>query len=141
MVKLFKEWHGPAICGALLLVYLVYAKWSVLDFRKHAVRVKGQVKKVFPHRHFTSYFLEYDYSGTPKVAEYCGAPLLREFSVGDHIEVMIDGRNPPNVAMPGEFHNAPGARSGDCELPGESVVSFIDVVYAAAAIYLIAVYR
>lgn len=138
MLDLVKAWHVDALFGALMLVYIAYAKVSAYRFRKRAVLVKGVVLKVFPHSRFTSYFVSYAHDGSTRVAEYCGAPLIREYKVGATLEILIDGSAPPDVPLPGEWHNAPGAHSGNCSLPGAMLFTPWDFVYVLASVYLVA---
>jgi len=138
MLEIFKRWHLDLAIAALVLIQLMFGKWAEWRFRKRAVRVKGEVLKTFPHRHFTSYFVRYEYREVSRVAEYCGLPLVREFRPGDAIELLVDGSAPPNVPVPEDWHNAPGAHTGNSRRPDSPFVSFMDFVYVGVAVYLIA---
>ena len=141
MHDVFKRWNLDLIFAVIVLVYVVFGKWAELRFRRRAVLVKGEVLKVFPHRHVTSYFVRYEFDGLSRTAEYCGAPLLREFSPGDAIELLIDGSAPPDTPAPDRWHNAPGAHSGNARRPGAPLVSLFDFIYVGVALYLIATHN
>ena len=129
--------HIDVAIGAAALLYVVYCKVSAISFRRRAVAVDGVVLKSFPHTHFTSYFVSYSYQDKQRVAEYCGLPLVTEYRVGQTIRVLIDGTDPPDMAVPETVHNAPGAHSGTCFLEGRSLFSLWDIVIVAGAIGLI----
>jgi hypothetical protein len=131
--------HLDAVLGIVLLGYLTFAKWSELRSRRHAVSLPATIVKVFPHRHFTSYFLSYTFEGVARTAEYCGPPLASKGQPGDPLVILIDPRNTPDVPIPDELHNAPGGGvgGGTCSLPETSVITWLDALYAAAAIALI----
>ncbi len=126
--------------GAAVLCYVVYAKMSEHRFRRASIRVQGKVLKVFPHRHSTSYFLSYELDGVIRAAEYCGAPMRREFEPGDVAEILIDPRDPPDSKVPEGSHNAPGRGigAGNCALEDSPLFGLWDGVYVVASIALIA---
>jgi hypothetical protein len=129
--------HIDVAIAAAALLYAVYGKVSAVRFRRRAVAVDGVVLKSFPHAHFTSYFVSYSYQGKQRVAEYCGLPLITEYRIGQTIRILIDGTEPPDMAVSETTHNAPGAHSGTCTLEGKSLFSLWDIVFVAGAIGLL----
>ena len=124
------------IAGGIVLVCFVLAKIDAIRFRKRAVEVSGEVLKIFSHRQHTSYFIRYLYDGSTRVAEYAGPPLVRELKVGERIQILIDGKAPPDVPVPESFHNAK-TQTGNCRLPGQPLISLWDVLIVGICVYLI----
>ena len=132
------RFHLDALLGAALLGFLAYSKWAELTARRGAVRVRGEVVKVFGHRHATSYFIRYAWQGSQRSAEWRGPPLQTRFQPGDALEIRVDP-SLPDVEIPAESHNAPnaGMGSGSCSLADEPLWSWWDVLYAVAGVALI----
>lgn len=132
------RYHLDALLGAVLLLFLAYSKYSEITARRRAVRVTGQVIKVFGHRHATSYFLRYTWQNAERTTEWRGAPMRQRFSPGDSVDILVDP-SAADVPIPEETHNAPNAAmgSGTCSLADEPLWSWWDLAYAAAGIALI----
>jgi hypothetical protein len=129
--------HLDAVLGIVLLGYLIFAKLSELRSRRHAQRLTATIVAVFPHRHFTSYFVRYTFEGAARTAEYRGPPRVAKGQPGDRLDILIDPRSTPDVPIPDGSHNAPGAAGGSCSLADTRVVTWLDLLYGAAAIILI----
>ena len=132
------RYHLDAAAGALVLGFVLYSKWAEVTSRRSTVRVRGQVAKVFGHRHATSYFIRYDWEGEERSAEWRGPPLRQRFQPGDALEILVDPAQ-PDVPIPEQSHNAPNAAmgSGTCSLADEPIWSWWDLAYALAAVALI----
>lgn len=135
----FDRWHLDALLGAGVLAYIAFNKLSELRLRKNAVRVDAEVFKVFPHQHATSYLVRYRHQGVERNAEFRGPPLRRTHEVGDAVPILIDARHPPHIPDPGSYQSAPGTGvgGGTCTLGTTPLVTWLDVLYAAASIAVI----
>jgi len=129
--------HLAPIAAGIVLVCFVLAKIDAIRGRKRAVEVSGEVLKIFSHRQHTSYFIKYEYEGSTRIAEYAGAPLLREFKEGERIQIMIDSAAPPDVPLPDKWHSS-ASQGGNCEMQGNPLVSLWDIVVVGVCVYLIA---
>ena len=131
------EW--AAIAAGVVLVCFVLAKINAVRFRKRAVEVSGEVLKIFGHRQHTSYFIRYWYGGSPRIAEYAGLPLVREFKEGEQVQILIDRTAPPDVPVPDVRHSA-SSGGGNCQLPGRALVSLWDLLVVVICIYMLGRY-
>ena len=120
---------GP-ILGGVVLLYLAYGKYAELRFRRTAVTVKAEVKKITPRRHFTSYLFGYTHAGVARLDEHRGPPAVPQFDLGQMVEILIDPRSPapPDTDRP----------TGTCSLKGAPLFGFWDAFYVLAAAAAIA---
>jgi hypothetical protein len=136
MGDLFAVENWGRIAAVVTIGFFVLQKIGSLKFRKRAVEVSGQVLKIFPYSRHTAYFIAYEYQGTRRVAEYSGLPLVPEYKVGEQLQIMIDGSNPPNVELPDKRPPSTGTGAA-CYLPGEPLISLLDILIVGVCIFAI----
>lgn len=125
---------GPLL-GGLVLVYLAYGKYAELRFRRTAVTVKAEVKKITPRRHFTSYLFAYTHAGVPRLDEHRGPPAIAQFDLGQTVEILVD----PRPATPRDAP-ADDRPTGTCSLKSAPLFGVWDVFYVLAALAVIALH-
>lgn len=130
---------GP-ILGGVVLLYLAYGKYAELRFRRTAVTVKAEVKKITPRRHFTSYLFGYTHAGVARLDEHRGPPAVPQFELGQMVEILVDPRSPAPDDVAGESDRPPHADrpTGTCTPAGAPLFGFWDAFYVLAAAAAIA---
>lgn len=124
--------------GAFILIYIAYAKYGEYRFRKTAVVVRGEVKKITPKKNGTIYLFGYTLDGVDRLDEYAGPPAVPMFDVGDVAEIRIDPSPPTLPDSSTRIEADPLRPTGVCFLKHSPLFGFWDLFWVLVSVALIA---